>query len=329
MMTAFKGGTKDNSVTPWDADDVGNGRVDLSKAARAGLVMHETKQAFLAANPATGGDPKTLNLASMRNVNCAPQCTWTRTVRNTRTAPSSWSAAGAAMSPGLEISVTPANFSFSGGLSETRQLTITARPTANLTSAVAFGEVVLTEATNQSPAQHMTVAIQGEPLVLSTVSRKTHGGTNRDIALPLTGTPAVEPRNGPAAGTHQMVVTFTAPVTLTGVLVSEGIGTATHSVSGSDVIVNLTGVPDVQRIAVTLTGVSNGTTTANVRIPMGVLVGDVNGDRVVNSGDALVTRNRSGQQADAANFRSDVNADGTVNGGDVIVVRGRAGNALP
>jgi hypothetical protein len=78
-----------------------------------------------------------------------------------------------------------------------------------------------------------------------------------------------------------------------------------------------------------LANVSDGTDTADLSIPIGFLLGDVNGDRAVNSGDALLTRNRSGQQANATNFRSDVNADGTVNGGDVIVVRGRAGNALP
>ena len=40
-------------------------------------------------------------------------------------------------------------------------------------------------------------------------------------------------------------------------------------------------------------------------------------------GDALQTRNRSGQATDETNFRSDVNADGFVNSGDTTVVRGR------
>jgi hypothetical protein len=62
---------------------------------------------------------------------------------------------------------------------------------------------------------------------------------------------------------------------------------------------------------------------------MGVLVGDVNGDGAVNSGDALVTRNRGGQQADMTNFRSDINTDGVINGGDTISVRSRGGTALP
>jgi hypothetical protein len=59
-----------------------------------------------------------------------------------------------------------------------------------------------------------------------------------------------------------------------------------------------------------------------------VLVGDTNGGGSVNAGDAVQTRGRSGQTANANNFRSDVNADGNVNGGDVIIVRSRAGTSL-
>ena len=91
MMTAFNGGTKEDGVTPWDADDVGNGRLDLTKAALAGLVMDETTQHYVDANPNTGGDPKTLNIPTVRNMDCTPNCTWTRTVRNTRTEATSWS----------------------------------------------------------------------------------------------------------------------------------------------------------------------------------------------------------------------------------------------
>ena len=159
MMTAFKSGTKENETTPWDADDVGSGRLDLTKAALAGLVMNETTANYLAANPATGGDPKTLNLASVRNVNCTGNCTWTRTVRNTRTTPTSWTASGIGITPGVHVTVTPANFSFNGGLGETRQLTITAVPSFAI--GVAFGKVVLSPAGGVSPDQHITVAVKG------------------------------------------------------------------------------------------------------------------------------------------------------------------------
>ena len=62
---------------------------------------------------------------------------------------------------------------------------------------------------------------------------------------------------------------------------------------------------------------------------MGILRGDTNGDRFVNSGDALQTRSRSGQATDGTNFRSDVDADGFVNSGDTTIVRAGSGTSLP
>lgn len=329
MMTAFEDGTKENQMTPWDADDVGSGRIDLTKAARAGLVMHETFANFLAANPATGGDPKTLNLPSMRNVNCSPNCTWTRTVRNTLTTPSNWTAVGSSITPGFNVTVSPSNFSFTGGLGETRTLTITASPTTNLTAAVAFGEVVLTETGAQSPAEHMTVAIRGEKFVERAVSRKTHGGAGDfDIDLPLTGAVGVENRQGPVAGSHTVVVTFTSPVTVGSV--SSSAGSASHTISGNDVIISLTGVTDVQQLTVTINNASNGTTAANVGIPMKVLLGDVNGSSGVTASDIGQTKlATSPGTVNAGNFRTDVNAGGSINSTDVAIVKSRSGASLP
>jgi subtilisin family serine protease len=170
MMTSFNGGTKEDGTTPWDADDVGTGRVDDSKAALAGLVMNETTQHFLDANPNTGGDPKTLNVPSVRNMECTPSCTFTRTVRNTVSSPTSWTASGNPITPGFTINVQPSSFSFNGGLGETQELTITVTPNIDLTSAVAFGEVVFSKAANGQgpngiliPDERITVAIEGSP----------------------------------------------------------------------------------------------------------------------------------------------------------------------
>jgi hypothetical protein len=162
MMTAFKGGTKENGVTPWNADDVGSGRVDLTKAALAGLVMDEIFANYLAANPAAGGDVRTLNLPAVRDMDCTPSCSWTRTVRNTLDVPTSWTATGNAITPGFIVGIQPSSFAFSGNLGETQELTITATPITDLTAAVAFGEVVLSEGGGLSPDLHITVAIRGE-----------------------------------------------------------------------------------------------------------------------------------------------------------------------
>ena len=184
MMTSFNGGTKEDGTTPWDADDVGTGRVDLTKAALAGLVMDETTQHFIDANPNTGGDPKTLNVPSVRNMDCTPSCTWTRTVRNTLTSATSWTATGTAITPGFTIDVQPSSFSFTGGLGETRELTITATPNTDLTSAVAFGQVVLHQGTNGGkpsgvaiPDERITVAIEGSTGGASPTPTPTPGGS--------------------------------------------------------------------------------------------------------------------------------------------------------
>ena len=152
-----------------------------------------------------------------------------------------------------------------------------------------------------------------------------------DIPLSPTGNSGVECRSGGATNDYQLVYTFPGSVTFTGASVTAGTGSVSSS-SGSGtttVTVNLTGVTNAQNITVSLLGVSNGTSTADVGVQMGVLVGDTNGDRFVNSGDAIQTRSRSGQATDTTNFRSDVNADGFVNSGDTTVVRARSGTFLP
>jgi hypothetical protein len=182
------------------------------------------------------------------------------------------------------------------------------------------------------------------PTAVAAVSRKTHGnGATFDINMPLTGSVASESRRGTGTNSndHTLVVSFATPVTVTGTpqaQVTSGIGTVGSNgvsnggavtISGSDVIVPLTNVANAQALTVTLNGVNNGSGTANVVIPMGFLLGDSNGDRTVNSGDALQTRSRAGQGADSTNFRSDVNTDGAVSAGDTIIVRGQAGNFIP
>lgn len=83
MTTAkFEGLLKEDRLTPADAFDHGAGRVDLGAAARVGVILDETTTNFEAADPANGGDPKTLNLPAMQNNFCVASCTWTRTFKN-------------------------------------------------------------------------------------------------------------------------------------------------------------------------------------------------------------------------------------------------------
>jgi hypothetical protein len=102
----------------------------------------------------------------------------------------------------------------------------------------------------------------------------------------------------------------------------------TPTIQGNSVIVNLTNVADAQRLTVTLFNVTTAEGSGDVALRLRVLLGDTTGDGAVNSGDATQTRERSGQLADTANFRSDVNTDGTVNSGDAFIVRARSGNSV-
>jgi len=158
MTTAGNAGTKEDGVTPWNADDVGNGRVDLSKATRAGLTLNETTANFVAANPSVGGIPvKDLNLASLRNSNCTSPCTWTRTVRNRLAVSGTWNVT--VVNPaGHTLAVVPNSFTLAPGATQT--FTVTATTTVASTTAFVFGQVILTETGALSPVQHLSVAIK-------------------------------------------------------------------------------------------------------------------------------------------------------------------------
>lgn len=83
MLTANTKDTfKEDGTTPTDPFDLGAGSIRLLQAHNSGLVMSESVDNFLAANPETGGNPSELNLASMMNSNCVGTCSWTRTVTN-------------------------------------------------------------------------------------------------------------------------------------------------------------------------------------------------------------------------------------------------------
>ena len=170
------------------------------------------------------------------------------------------------------------------------------------------------------------------PMAQSAFSRKTHGAAGTfDVPLPLTGNVGVECRSGGATNDYQMIINFASSVTVESASVTSGTGSvSSFSGSGtSQITVNLTGVTNVQRITVTLHNVNNGTSTGDVPVSMGVLVGDVNGNAVVNSSDVSLTKAQAGQPVTGSNFREDVNANGTISSTDVALVKSDVGTALP
>ena len=83
----------------------------MDQAVRAGLVLDETALNYAAANPATGGDPATLNLPSLADRNCAGGCTFTRTFRNVDGRTQIWAASLAGLRGRVQPSLArvPAN----------------------------------------------------------------------------------------------------------------------------------------------------------------------------------------------------------------------------
>jgi len=172
QMTAKKSGLKDDGTTPWDWDDVGSGRVELTRALLAGLVMDETIQNFRDANPdISGGDVRTLNLPSVRDVACDPDCTWTRTVRAGQDFATSWTVS--TQSSGFDVDVTPNSFELAerdvlfrdGGEtgdtqpnSSVQAIEITVD---NVSSGdIRFGEIDFTEGGPLTPGAHITIAVE-------------------------------------------------------------------------------------------------------------------------------------------------------------------------
>ena len=62
---------------------------------------------------------------------------------------------------------------------------------------------------------------------------------------------------------------------------------------------------------------------------MGVLIGDVNANGLVNSTDTSLVQAQSGQNVTTSNFRTDINANGLVNSTDTSVVQSKSGTGLP
>jgi len=176
---------------------------------------------------------------------------------------------------------------------------------------------------------------------VSAGSRKVHGSVGSfDVDLPLTGTPGIECRSGGATGDHQLVLTFASPVTVNGnpqAQVTSGTATVGSggadnggvvTVNGNIVTIPLTNVANGQTITVALQGVSDGINTNNVSVSMGVLTGDTNGDRFVDSADISQTKSKSGQAVGGSNFREDINLDGFLDSADIAFVKSKSGTAL-
>lgn len=157
MTTARTVLLKEDGTTPADPFDVGAGRVDLSRAGRAGLLFDETHANLLAANPAVGGDPATLNIPSLMSSACPGVCSWTRTVESSLPSSVTWTTSFSGPS-WMTITVQPASFLLAPGASQTLDIEV-AGATLGALGVWAFGQVTLTPDDSSVPEAHLPVAV--------------------------------------------------------------------------------------------------------------------------------------------------------------------------
>ncbi len=175
---------KEDGYKTADPFDRGAGRIDLTQATRAGLVLHETAPNYAASEPALGGDPRTLNTASLADPDCIGTCTWTRTVRSTMGVSSTWTAT-TTTPRGLKLTVTPSKFTLAPGATQT--ITVTANVVDAPVGQWSFAELRL--ASKGVPTAHLPVAVYagGTPQLVNITAAGTTGSqtvtTQSELAI--------------------------------------------------------------------------------------------------------------------------------------------------
>jgi hypothetical protein len=159
-----------------------------------------------------------------------------------------------------------------------------------------------------------------------------------DIDLPFDGS-GVEDRSGGKGRSYALYFVFgsdlasvASATTSCGTVASFGVDPDV----ANQAEVDLTGVTCNENfITVAVGGIVdvNGNTLDSASITFGLLIGDINGDGVVDHTDYHIVRSHRGELDDSSNFRSDVaiagSGRGVINASDVQLVQRQQGTSLP
>lgn len=159
LMTTSERDITDSDGTAADWFDMGSGRIELRRAAKAGLVLDENLAGYQGANPAGGGDVRELNTASMADDECLATCAWTRSFTGTATGVGTWTVSVENLSAGLALSTNVGSFAATdGGVDD---VTVTATIASGTpTDKWLFGTLVLTPpAGSTAPVAHLPVGV--------------------------------------------------------------------------------------------------------------------------------------------------------------------------
>uniref|UniRef100_A0A486XVM1 Serine protease, subtilase family n=1 Tax=Rheinheimera sp. BAL341 TaxID=1708203 RepID=A0A486XVM1_9GAMM len=151
----------------------GTGRINVKHALDSGLVMNESHDNMLAADPNNGGLPHKLNVPQLVNFNCRPTCTWMRTF--TATKDGSWElsadpvvnfsydTSSQYVQNGVQLDIVPASFTLKAGESQTVMVTAGVTKTHDIfgNSEVELqSHIMLREVSNAAPKMHIPVVFK-------------------------------------------------------------------------------------------------------------------------------------------------------------------------
>lgn len=155
MLNANDNVLKENGHAT-NSDDIGSGIIDVAKAANSALVLNESYDNYLIANPENGGSPKTLNLASLRDNQCIETCSWQRTFTNKSSVAHSWDVTILTDNQS-EVTVSESNFTLLANQSITLDINFS-RISGN-DNQHKFAKIILTDSNAESPSVQLTMVV--------------------------------------------------------------------------------------------------------------------------------------------------------------------------
>jgi uncharacterized delta-60 repeat protein len=179
----------------------------------------------------------------------------------------------------------------------------------------------------------LRLTVPALPQLISAVSRLSHGISGEfEVQLPLSGAPGVEPRSAGSSSTFYVQLRTNHDISRGNVAITAGIAQLHYPTTLHDgFFLPLTNVANAQTVTVTVTGAVDmyGQPMPDTHVRIGFLLGDTNGNGVVNATDISQTKSLSGQQVTQANCRGDLNASGAINATDISIAKSAAGTFLP
>ncbi|TLU67559.1 S8 family peptidase [Thalassotalea litorea] len=165
MMTANRNVRYDagwpDGITQAGIYRAGSGRVDVAAAASAGLILDETSENFMLANPQNGGDVKALNMPELVNFNCKGSCSWVRTFEATHDG--SWTVETQTGEYSVQLASYPSSFALKKGQKQSvvfEAKILDSQSAINNSEVEVHGSVVIKEDNQQSADSYIPVALK-------------------------------------------------------------------------------------------------------------------------------------------------------------------------